>query len=548
MSEINNQKPCFVQTSQGFSVSYNNQLLYSKYNPSKVIIQTIKNLQILPGTIFLCISPVLGYGLEELLSKIPEDCLVFLIEADSALLDFAKSSINCEKYQQKIQFVMPDDLKNLPLMIYDLARSGKYKRVKRIDFSAGVKFFSNFYDELTLACINSIMTYWKNRVTLTKFGRRYSYNFFSNLSVLSQTVPISNYFQKISKPVLIFGAGQSIDLFLQTNSLNFQDFFIICVDTALQPLLARKIIPDAVFIEEAQSVILKAFIGFTDNLKTQIFAGLSSNPYLKNFVSPSKISFFTTEFTKANFLSRFSQFSFLPPLNNPFGSVGLTAVYYALKFRADESVPIFICGLDFSYSKGFTHAKNTLAYTTRILNHNRLCCIENFNACFGQNIIEITDKKGKTFYTSIVLKSYADLFITLFSGIKNIFDIGECGIQLNLPCINISEMHKLCLKYKETSVCYQNNTLEFPFSLFDDIQKNELKNALKNERNELLELKKLLSEKCELSQDELREKITKIVAQKEYLFLHFPDGHKFVYEQSFLNRIRNEIDFFLKVI
>ena len=92
----------------------------------------------------MCISPVLGYGLEELLSKIPEDCLVFLIEADSALLDFAKSSINCEKYQQKIQFVMPDDLKNLPLMIYDLARSGKYKRVKRIDFSAGVKFFASF--------------------------------------------------------------------------------------------------------------------------------------------------------------------------------------------------------------------------------------------------------------------------------------------------------------------------------------------------------------------------------------------------------------------
>ena len=178
---MNNQKPCFVQTSQGFSVSYNNQLLYSKYNPSKVIVQTIQNLQILPGTIFLCISPVLGYGLEELLAKLPENCLVFLIEADSALLDFAKSSINCEKYQQKVKFVMPNDLNNLPLTIYNLAHSGKYKRVKRIDFSAGVKFFASFYDELTSACTNSIMTYWKNRVTLSKFGRRYSYNFFSNL-------------------------------------------------------------------------------------------------------------------------------------------------------------------------------------------------------------------------------------------------------------------------------------------------------------------------------------------------------------------------------
>ena len=130
MSEINNQKPCFVQTSQGFSVSYNNQLLYSKYNPSKVIVQTIQNLQILPGTIFLCISPVLGYGLKELLAKLPENCLVFLIEADSALLDFAKSSINCEKYQQKVKFVMPNDLNNLPLTIYNLAHSGKYKSKK----------------------------------------------------------------------------------------------------------------------------------------------------------------------------------------------------------------------------------------------------------------------------------------------------------------------------------------------------------------------------------------------------------------------------------
>lgn len=545
---MNNQKPCFVQTSQGFSVSYNNQLLYSKYNPSKVIVQTIQNLQILPGTIFLCISPVLGYGLEELLAKLPENCLVFLIEADSALLDFAKSSINCEKYKQKVKFVMPNDLNNLPLTIYNLAHSGKYKRVKRIDFSAGVKFFASFYDELTSACTNSIMTYWKNRVTLSKFGRRYSYNFFSNLSILSQTVPISDYFQKISKPILIFGAGQSIDSFLQKADFNFNDFFTICVDTALQPLLVRKIIPDAVFLEEAQSVILKAFLGFSSHFKTHVFAGLSSIPYLKNFVSPSKISFFTTEFTKANFLSRFSQFSFLPPLNNPFGSVGLTAFYYALKLRADDSVPIFISGLDFSFSNGFTHAKNTLAYTTRILNHNRLNCIENFNASFGQNSIKIYDKKGKIFYTSIVLKSYADLFISLFSDKKNVFDAGECGINLNLPCINITEMQKICLQFQEKKFYNQYDSLKIHFSSFTANQKNELKSALENERNELLELKKLLSEECGLSKEELQKKITEIAIQKDYLFLHFPDGHQFVYEQSFLNRIRNEIDFFLKVI
>ena len=62
-------KPCLVNTSQGFSILYKEKYLYSKYNPSKAIIQKINELNILPGTIFLCFSPVLSYGLKELTEK-----------------------------------------------------------------------------------------------------------------------------------------------------------------------------------------------------------------------------------------------------------------------------------------------------------------------------------------------------------------------------------------------------------------------------------------------------------------------------------------------
>ena len=85
---MQNQKPCAVQkieTSQGFSVSYNGQFLYSKYNPSKNVIAAIENLQLLPGTIILCCSPLLGYGLFELCSRLPENCLIILCEADKEL-------------------------------------------------------------------------------------------------------------------------------------------------------------------------------------------------------------------------------------------------------------------------------------------------------------------------------------------------------------------------------------------------------------------------------------------------------------------------------
>lgn len=45
------------------------------------------------------------------------------------------------------------------------------------------------------------------------------------------------------------------------------------------------------------------------------------------------------------------------------------------------------------------------------------------------------------------------------------------------------------------------------------------------------------------------EKLLNLLEQHEYLYLHFPDGYKKPnLSQSFLKRIRAEIDFFLKDI
>lgn len=542
--EDDNQKPCFVQTSQGFSVSYKNHYLYSKYNPSKTILQTIANLKILPGTIFLCFSPVLGYGLCELIDKLESDCLIFLIEADSDLFDFAKAKINFKSYEDVVFFVSQKELNDFPLKLYDFAQSGKYKRVVRIDFSAGIQFFSKFYDEFTQACANSIATFWKNRLTLVKFGRRYSYDFFVNLRDLTKTVPIARFFKKIRKPILVLGAGQSVDLLFRNETLDFSKFFVICADTALQPLLKRNVFADAVFIEEAQSVILKAFIGVPKNKNIRFFAGLSSVPYLAQNASAENLSFFTTLYANSSFIKRFCEFSGMPPINAPFGSVGLTAFYYALKFRENENIPIFFAGLDFSYSKGFTHAKGTMAHTQRMLRHDRLTPIENFAASFGDRVIKIKDKNNDDFFTTPILKSYADLFDSLFADEKNVFDVSECGISLGVRRISTEEMRQKIsdINYNAKSDKAQEQTPDF----FTENQKKELSALLQKEKSELTELKKLLTEKTDFSKDELEQKITELARQKEYLFLHFPDGYSFKCEQSFLNRVRTEIDFFLK--
>ena len=549
MEEIINQKPCVVQkieTPQGFSVSYKEHLLYSKYNPSKNIITAVENLNLISGTIILCISPVLGYGLNELKNKLPENCQIVLCETEQALYDYYKTE--GFKADGLIEFA-PAELSDLPLKLYELAKSGHFKRVIRLDMSAGVQFNSDFYNKLFAACTDSVMTFWKNRITLTRFGRCYSKNLFENLHYLADSKPITDYFNSINKPIIVFGAGESTQTFvnelLRRNSTSLRgqrpkqsiltNYYILCADTALQPLLKNGITPDGVFVEEAQSVIVKAFTGTPKD--THIFAGLSSIPNIVHRAGTANISYFFTEYADGAFFDTLKSKDFMPPANKPFGSVGLTAVYYALKFRKDNSIPVFITGLDFSYSAGLTHTKGALAHTLRLANNTRLLPVANYNAAFSYGSDKIIDKSGKTLYTTITLKSYAAMFNSFFAGVENLYDVGESGIKLDIPHKDID-----CFVAHDASATQCHCEAEGRSNPFD----NEIKDFLATEHSALEYLRDLLTGNTELTGEALLEEIKKTAAPREYLYLHFADGWQFSTNQSFLNRLRTEIDFFLK--
>ena len=555
MADTINQKPCVVQkieTPQGFSVSYKDHLLYSKYNPSKNIITAVEKLQLLPGTIVLCFSPLLNYGLAELLNKLPENCLVILCEAEKALYDFSLNEALFHISDKRLISCSPDKLNDLPLLIYDFASSGLYKRVIRIDMSAGTQFNKDFYEKLFAACSDSVMTFWKNRITLTRFGRRYSKNLFTNLHYLADSKPISDFFATVEKPLIVFGAGESTQTFIDNELLgryfprnDEPPFFILCADTALQPLLKNGIKPDGVFVEEAQSVIVKAFTGTPKDI--HIFAGLSSIPNLAHRAGAENISYFFTEYAEGRFLNSLKSQSFMPPVNKPFGSVGLTAVYYALKFRKNENIPVYVTGLDFSYSTGLTHTKGALAHLLRLIHANRLQPAQNYAAAHGLGTEKITDKNGQTVITTPTLKSYATMFRNFFASEKNLFDLGESGIDLGLPRAGIDSFVANAPR-NDGGRCEADTFRHCEAEGRGNPYAKEIETFLQNERKALENLRDLLTGKTELKDDKLLEEIRKIAEPREYLYLHFPDGFKFSLEQSFLNRIRIELNYFLKLI
>lgn len=545
--DISNNKPCLVETSQGFSVSYNNKFLYSKYNPAKAIQNYIQNLEILPGSIFLCFSPVLNYGIKDLLEKLKENCLIITVELEKNLKEFSKETI-CNHPELNVESdsiieLTEDEIFNLPVILHKkkyitnqnkiFPSAGTFRRIIPLEMSSGTQFCKDIYNQLSQACTNSIMSFWANRITLTKFGRRYSKNYFTNLKILSKTCPISSFISKINKPIIVFGAGESF-----LDGINFiknypNQYYILCVDTALQPLIKHGLIPDGVFIEEAQFVISKAFIGSL-KYNFQIFSGLSALPEINQKIDFSRLSYFTTLYTDSDFLNKKENESFLPQKNNPFGSVGLTAVYYALQFRKDTKIPVYFCGMDFSYSAGFTHTKGTLAYSERLLQNNRINPVENYSASFNPNSIKIRDKQNNILYSNKVMINYSNLFISFFSREQNLFDLGKTGIDLHLS------KELVIYKGHENSIITKSEFSEKTISILNDY--------LENERNQLNYLKDILTGTIKLSENETNEEIKKIAEPREYLYLHFPDGYCYSESLSFLKRIRTEIDYFLKIL
>lgn len=546
--KIETEEPCLVQAGQGFSVLYKNRFLYSKYSPQKAIEQTVANLDILPQTLILCFSPCLWYGLKELLTKIPKDSLILGIEADKKLFELAEKKLNeikksCHQDSKKILLTSPSKIEAL------IKTLPHFRRTVSIEMSGGTFFYKTLYSQTALFSQNFIASFWKNRITLVKMGRLFCKNFFRNLREIpaEQSIPHCSPF--FLRPFIVFGAGESTETFLlSVSKKTLQKCTVLAVDAALPVLLKHKIQPDFIIAVESQLAIEKAYIG-ANKTKAAIISDLASRPAVLRHTKGRHLYFYS-EFSESEFLKSAESKGILPAKIPPLGSVGLTAVYLALFMRFDSNVPVFVTGLDFSYSLGFTHARGAPAHTARLISSNRFKPVENYDAAFKADAKTVPGKNG-TVITDTALKNYAALFVNYFKDSKKLYDAGFSGLNLSLPSVTTEQIENFCQplgqkKEGEFDALYEQNKKN---SSSSDI-KIKTKTYLLEEKNALLRIKELLSKGKKAAPaptPNLRAEIENLLSKREYLYLHFPDGYRFeAGNLSFLKRISNEIDFFLK--
>ncbi|MBQ6782369.1 MAG: DUF115 domain-containing protein [Treponema sp.] len=579
MSEVAT-KPCLVQTGQGFSVSYNGRFLYSKYAPKKAIAQTVANLSLLPGTLILCASPCLWYGLPELLQKLPADCFVLGIEVDAQLYEVAKAELEKIRTASEGNFCgLPttqaqDARQSLPVAllfpdelfdIVEIISSGKtkhdaawnfsfppihrFRRAIMLEMSGGTAFYADTYKKIAFAAENTIATFWKNRLTLTKLGRLFSRNVFHNLSALPRSVPLSSYLKKICRPIVVFGAGESAGKTIASVPRTaWQDCYVLCVDAALSVLKASKIKPDGIVAVESQLAIEKAYIGYTDSTTSAsnrnqcptLFSDMSSRKQVTTHTG-GNVVYFASEFARTHFLEDLQTAGLLPPQIPALGSVGLTAVYLALQLRATTDIPVYVTGLDFSFSLGATHTRGAPAHTARLCSANRLRPLANYDAAFRTGAQFVQGKNGGIF-TDTALSGYAQQFAGVFAGTKNLFDIGESGLDLGIV------RRDLNFQNHGGSHAKPDDCPEIESDDFERLTP-QVTAFFAEERKALFRLKDLLvnGDAARSKTMTVQEEIGTILARREYLYLHFPDGYECKPSDiSFLKRVRSEIDFFLK--
>ena len=575
MTDFSEEMPCLVKTGQGFSLSYKNRFLYSKYSPDRAISGAIDSLTILPGTLILALSPALWLGLEKLLQKLPQDSFVLGIETDEKLHNIASEKLeqlkkNCDKSQKSnfsssnstfgrvflLPFKENDYIVNILsgeklLDEISLPHISTFRRAIPLEMSAGTQFDKENYASLSRLAQNTIASYWKNRITLTKLGRLYSRNIFKNLANLPSAIDFNNLLRQIKRPIFVFGAGESLEATIKNiSSEEIEKCFVIGVDAACPALKASKIRIDAVIALEGQVAIEKAYIGASAE-DSIIFADITSRKQVTGHTKKS-FTYFATKYTDSTFFKELGQKDFFPRQIPALGSVGLTAVYIALLLRENINIPVFVSGLDFSFSLGRTHTKNAPAHIARLCSTNRFRPVENYDAAFRAGAKQFTGKNGISLYTDTALEGYAKSFDDVFSGTPNLYDAGIQGLPLGIERIS-QEKLKTFLESLEVTNSEKLGSKEEK----DTVQEKKLKKAeeirrfLEKEEKALNRIKELLMfgkdvENCSRS---VEDELEALISCREYLFLHFPDGYKCDTKSiSFLKRVRSQIDFFLKDI
>lgn len=338
--------PLLVDTGRGFSLQYQGRWLYSARAPIDAPTRTAQALEVQTETLYVLPSPCLWYGVAELLDRLPASSAVLGLEAVDSLRRVADGHIPADS-GSRVLLARPREALDAAAALEASIRPARFRRVVELRLSGGRVLASGAYDAAIAALDADIAIRFRNRLALVRMGRLWSRNVITNLASMrwSAVSPLPPG----GKPIVVCGAGPSLDGALPLLRAYRDGLTIVVVDTAAGTLVRAGIHPDMVLCLEAQVYNVSDFLA-PGRVRTRLVADLSAHP--SSFrACDGPITLLASQWTDSAFLARLDAAG-LPVIPvPPLGSVGVLALHVARSIGA----PIILTGLDFAFSPGRTH-------------------------------------------------------------------------------------------------------------------------------------------------------------------------------------------------
>jgi hypothetical protein len=408
-------------------------------------VETARQARIENQTLVLLPSPLFGYGLEALLEKLPPESRILCVEHDEALMAASAAYFPPRLAgDPRLAYIRSADFRQACVFTEKRFGLHLFRRVTTVVLSRGYSLFPGFYRELAAALLDMIQSYWRNRMTSLRLGRLWMGNLFTNLGLLPACRPVSAL--SFTRPVVVVGAGESLERHLDFLCARRGDFVLVCVDTALPILCKAGLRPDLVIIAEAQFANIYDFAGLED-WSIPVAADLCSYPgILRRFTGPRYI-----------FLSRFADLAWfcgaqakgvLPPLIPPLGSVGVMALYLACRATGEE-FPVFLAGMDLRYEAGKPHARGSPSHTLFLADCRRLGFPRALAAWYGRPREKAPLAGGGAALADAVLASYRGALRQIAVGRRNVLSLEGAGLDLGTAFIRHEEAAALMAQSRD---------------------------------------------------------------------------------------------------
>jgi hypothetical protein len=527
--------PELIHTGNAYTIKYKGIFLYSSKNPLGHVSRIIANTPIYEKTLIFIPGIGLGYGIMELLHKLPPHCFIICVETDQNLMDLYLTHAEREGLDDKRLIILRTE--SIQAVVQALFSFGldNIRRMKTVKLCASYQLFSQSYAKIEETLQSHIRNYWQNKMTVIFMGKLLIKNIITNLPYLASAYDMEQLTTTL--PIAVVGAGPSLDKSIPLLKAIHDKVLILAVDTVLSTLCAYSLKPDFIFSLEAQFINLQDFIADKE-AGIPLLCDCSVTPQVMRLFK--HIFCFSSQFSELSLLTRLKQLNLLPSPIPALGSVGIAAVYCALKITRG---PVLLAGLDFCYGGKKTHAKNTYFHKLMTTHALRFSPSEhiNFQAVHNRPLIGIKDKKGKSVQSDLIFYSYAENFSRLVALNKaRVYDISAGGLDCGAEqCDSLSQLKTILTDVKKSSfslqqILAQNHQPRYSSDAITQFFHQE--ELLLDRALAIVNLR--LKNSCE-GKGRFTDEEYKTLKAVDYVFFHLP--HKTVlpdYTKSLLEHIR----------